>query len=89
MQRILFLETWRWCFFFAGFVPIHYVSEGAVRVAEMIVESKLFTVQQALYFAVSIHVSKSGLGNVCSIAANLLSCSKSETHVTHTEEQHV
>ena len=57
MQRILFLETWRWCFFFAGFVPIHYVSEGAVRVAEMIVESKLFTVQQALYFAVSIHVS--------------------------------
>jgi len=57
LQRILFLETWRWCFFFAGFVPIHYVSEGAVRVAEMIVESKLFTVQQALYFAVSIHVS--------------------------------
>ncbi|DBA70546.1 TPA: hypothetical protein ACH3X2_011943 [Trebouxia sp. C0005] len=53
--RILFLETWRWCFFFAGFVPVHYVSEGAVRVAEMIVESKLFTVQQALYFAVSIH----------------------------------
>ncbi len=38
-------------------MPIHYVSEGAVRVAEMIVESKLFTVQQALYFAVSIHVS--------------------------------
>lgn len=60
MQRILFLETWRWCFFFAGFVPIHYVSEGAVRVAEMIVESKLFTVQQALYFAVSIHVSPDG-----------------------------
>ncbi|DBA97314.1 TPA: hypothetical protein ACH3X1_015052 [Trebouxia sp. C0004] len=55
--RILFLETWRWFFFAAGFVPIHYVSEGAVRVAEMIVESKLFTVQQALYFAVSIHKS--------------------------------
>ena len=56
MQSILFLETWRWCFFFAGFVPIHYMSEGAVRLAEMVVESKLFTVQQALYFAVSIHV---------------------------------
>ena len=57
MQRILFLESWRWCFFFAGFVPIHYFSEGVVHLAEMIVESKLFTVQQALYFAVSIHVS--------------------------------
>ena len=57
LQRILFLESWRWCFFFAGFVPIHYFSEGVVQVAEMVVESKLFTVQQALYFAVSIHVS--------------------------------
>lgn len=37
-------------------MPIHYFSEGVVRVAEMVVESKLFTVQQALYFAVSIHV---------------------------------
>ena len=57
LQRVLFLETWRWCFFFAGFMPVHYISEGVVRVAEMVVESKLFTVQQALYFAVSIHVS--------------------------------
>lgn len=56
LQRILFLESWRWCFFFAGFMPVHYFSEGVVRVAEMVVESKLFTVQQALYFAVSIHV---------------------------------
>ena len=56
LQSILFLETWRWCFFLAGFVPIHYLSEGVVHLAEMVVESKLFTVQQALYFAVSIHV---------------------------------
>ena len=56
MQRIFFLEAWRWCFFFAGFVPIYYVSEGAVRLVELIVESQFFTVQQALYFAVSIHV---------------------------------
>lgn len=56
LQRIFFLETWRWCFFFAGFVPIYYISEGAVHLVEMAVESKLFTVQQALYFAVSIHV---------------------------------
>ena len=66
LQRILFLETWRWCFFFAGFMPVHYISEGVVRLAEMVVESKLFTVQQALYFAVSIHVRVT--------AAHALSC---------------
>lgn len=38
-------------------MPVHYFSEGVVQLAEMVVESKLFTVQQALYFAVSIHVS--------------------------------
>lgn len=37
-------------------MPVHYFSEGVVQLAEMVVESKLFTVQQALYFAVSIHV---------------------------------
>ena len=56
MQRIFFLEAWRWCSFFAGFVPIYYISEGVVRLVEMVVESQFFTVQQALYFAVSIHV---------------------------------
>lgn len=56
VQRIFFLEAWRWCSFFAGFVPIYYISEGVVRLVEMVVESQFFTVQQALYFAVSIHV---------------------------------
>ncbi|KAL3133145.1 hypothetical protein ABBQ38_007040 [Trebouxia sp. C0009 RCD-2024] len=63
--RILFLESWRWCFFFAGFVPIHYFSEGVVHLAEMAVESKLFTVQQALYFAVSIHKSVARFLRAC------------------------
>ena len=69
LQRILFLESWRWCFFFAGFVPVYYFSEGAVQLAEMVVESKLFTVQQALYFAVSIHVRPAAADAALSAAA--------------------
>lgn len=53
-------------------MPIHYFSEGVVHVAEMVVESKLFTVQQALYFAVSIHVSRAD--SVAISAAMLPSC---------------
>ena len=56
LQTWLWLEGWRWCFFSAGFIPIYYISEAFVHVAELLVEKQLFTVQQALYFAVSIHV---------------------------------
>ena len=58
LQTWLWLEGWRWCFFSAGFIPIYYISEAFVHVAELLVEKQLFTVQQALYFAVSIHVSR-------------------------------
>ncbi len=69
LQTWLWLEGWRWCFFSAGFIPIYYISEAFVHVAELLVEKQLFTVQQALYFAVSIHVS-SNMGCTPSHAAD-------------------
>ena len=54
-------------------MPVHYFSEGVVQLAEMVVESKLFTVQQALYFAVSIHVSPV-LADAALIAAAIHPC---------------
>ena len=73
LQTWLWLEGWRWCFFSAGFIPIYYISEAFVHVAELLVEKQLFTVQQALYFAVSIHVS-SNMGCTPSQAADAVRC---------------
>lgn len=56
MQRVLYLETWRWALFFAGFAPIFYLSQLLVHGLILGVEAKLFTTRQAMYYAVSIQV---------------------------------
>lgn len=56
LQRILFLELWRWCFFGSGLAPVWYLSSLLVHGALIFLEAKLFTVHQALYFAVAMKV---------------------------------
>lgn len=56
MQRVLYLELWRWCFFSSGLPPIWYLSKLLVHSLLISLEAKLFTVHQALYFAIAMKV---------------------------------
>ncbi len=56
MQRVLYLELWRWCFFGTGLAPIWYISALLVHCLLISLEAKLFTVLQALCFAVAMKV---------------------------------
>ena len=53
---MLYLESWRWALFLAGFAPIYYASQLLVQGLVLGVEAKLFTTRQAMYYAVSIQV---------------------------------
>lgn len=56
LQRVLFLELWRWCFFGSGLAPVWFISDFVVHCVLVSLEAKLFTVHQALYFAVAMKV---------------------------------
>ena len=56
MQRVMFLELWRWCFFGSGLAPVWYLSALLIHCLLISLEAKLFTVHQALYFAVAMKV---------------------------------
>lgn len=56
LQELLSMELWRWCFFAAGFAPTWYLSTLLVHSALLLLEAKLFTIQQAFYFIVAIKV---------------------------------
>lgn len=53
---MLYLELWRWCFFSSGLPPIWYLSKLLVHSLLISLEAKLFTVHQALYFAIAMKV---------------------------------
>lgn len=57
MQRWMYLEVWRWLYFCAGMLPLHYLCTLLVHLLYVAGERQLFTVHHALYFAVSLRVS--------------------------------
>lgn len=57
MQRWMYLEVWRWLYFCAGMLPLHYLCTLLVHLVYVAGERQLFTVHHALYFAVSLRVS--------------------------------
>jgi hypothetical protein len=57
MQQWLYFEVWRWCFFFAGITPIHFLGYLLVHIIFLCAESQFFMLGTAFYYAVSIKVT--------------------------------
>ena len=55
-QEWLHFGAWRWCIFFAGMGPVHFLAELLVHVLFLTAESHFFTLRYAFYYAVSVKV---------------------------------
>ena len=55
-QRWMYLEVWRWGLFLAGVAPAYWLSEAAVHAASLLVETKLFTVHNAMLMAMAVSI---------------------------------
>ena len=55
-QRWMYLEVWRWGLFLAGVAPVYWLSEAAVHAASLLVETKLFTVHNAMLMAMAVSI---------------------------------
>lgn len=56
VQYALYFDAWRWCIFFALFVPIYWLSRLIMHVLVLIVEARLFSNAKILYFMISVRV---------------------------------
>ncbi|KAK9844135.1 hypothetical protein WJX81_005562 [Elliptochloris bilobata] len=57
-QRWMYLEVWRWGLFLAGVAPAYWLSEAAVHAASLLVETKLFTVHNAMLMAMAVSLRR-------------------------------
>eukprot|EP00891_Asterochloris_glomerata_P009429 jgi/Astpho2/9429/Aster-x0397 len=51
-RKIIYFETWRWLFFFAGFFPIYWISRVVIHLLVLMVETTAFTTKKAVYYTI-------------------------------------
>ena len=55
---VVVFQAWRWCIFFAGIMPIFWVSSFLIWLLVLVVEATLFRQWMALYFLAGTKVSR-------------------------------
>lgn len=56
VQLVWLFQAWRWCIFFACFVPIYWATRLIIYLLVVLVEAKLFTQTKVIYFMTGVKV---------------------------------